>query len=150
MFNWNEVFSKDAYEFDFTDVDTEVTPEFARNLRMKLKLSQKMFAKILGISHKTIEKWEKGDNPIRGTASRILFLLNKHEELLNDLYLVKREDEEIYYCHAYHVRAIAKPKNNKSKTEDIRYVPKKAENGKSLTIKNSVNNHEQYEILANI
>lgn len=150
MLNWNEVFSKDAYEFNFIDVDTKVTPEFARNLRLKLKLSQKMFAKILGISHKTIEKWEKGDNPIQGTASRMLYLLNKHEDLLNDLYLVKREDQEICYYQAYHVKAIPKPKNAKKEKSEIKFMPIKPEIRKSLIIKNPVNKQDQHEILANI
>lgn len=135
MLNWNDAFSKDAYEFEFKDVDTEVTPEFARNLRLKLKLSQTMFAKVLGISNKTIEKWEQGGNPIKGTASRVLYLLNKHEYLLDDLYLSKREDEEFFYDKRFIVNTIKKQKNAKIKQIEDTYQPSCSGFNESLFIK---------------
>lgn len=95
MFDSNKAFSQAAYEFKINDIDAEITSDFVKELRRKLNLSQKMFAKVLGVSEKTIEKWEQGSIKVKRTASRLLYLLSKHEELLNDLYLVKREDEMI-------------------------------------------------------
>lgn len=50
-----------------------------------------MMAKMLGISEKTIEKWEQGANPIKGAASRILYLLDRHPDLVSELYRFKKE-----------------------------------------------------------
>lgn len=57
-----------------------------KELRHKLVLSQRMMAKTLGLSEKTIEKWEQGANPVKGAASRLLYLLDKHPELIAELY----------------------------------------------------------------
>ena len=51
-------------------------------------MSQSLFAEILGISEKTVEKWEQGANPVKGAASRLLYLLDKNKELINDLYII--------------------------------------------------------------
>ncbi|WP_301007449.1 helix-turn-helix domain-containing protein [Faecalibaculum rodentium] len=76
---------------EFTNTEAITTNDFAKALRQKLGLSQRMMAKMLGLSEKTIEKWEQGANPIKGAASRILYLLDRHPELLNELYQFKKE-----------------------------------------------------------
>lgn len=76
---------------EFTNTEVITTNDFAKALRQKLGLSQRMMAKMLGLSEKTIEKWEQGVNPIKGAASRILYLLDRHPELLNELYQFKKE-----------------------------------------------------------
>ncbi|WP_300957629.1 helix-turn-helix domain-containing protein [Faecalibaculum rodentium] len=76
---------------EFTNTEAITTNDFAKALRQKLGLSQRMMAKMLGLSEKTIEKWEQGVNPIKGAASRILYLLDRHPELLNELYQFKKE-----------------------------------------------------------
>lgn len=126
MIDWKKVFSKDAYEFKITDVDAEVTPEFVRNLRNRLNLSQRMFAKILGLSEKTIEKWEQGATEVKRTASRLLYILDKQPELLDELYMVKREDEIMEYYPGYttKVRKVKKSENA-CENDMIKYIPGK-------------------------
>ena len=124
MFDWNKVFSKPAYEFEIKDVDQEITQEFVKKLRTKLNLSQRMFAKILGISEKTIEKWEQGVIPIKRTASRLLFVLERHPEILNDLYIVKREDEVIMYreCRTFEPYKVKKIDEDKA-YDSVKFIP---------------------------
>ena len=45
-----------------------------KTIRKDLGVSQPAFAKCLGVSKKTVEKWESGDNIPSGPASRLLDL----------------------------------------------------------------------------
>ncbi|HON80240.1 MAG TPA: helix-turn-helix domain-containing protein [Spirochaetota bacterium] len=53
-----------------------------KEIRNRLNLSQPTFAKILGVSIKTIEAWESGKNIPQGPAQRMLSLLEKDNNLL--------------------------------------------------------------------
>ncbi len=53
-----------------------------KEIRNKLELSQSTFASILGVSIKTVEAWESGKNIPQGPAQRILWLLEKDNNLL--------------------------------------------------------------------
>ncbi len=76
---------------EFTNTEEITTNSFAKTLRQKLGLSQRMMAKMLGLSEKTIEKWEQGVNPIKGAASRTLYLLDRHPELVSELYQFRKK-----------------------------------------------------------
>lgn len=75
-----------SYEFRTLDV---VSPMNVKELRVKIGVSQRSFARILGISNKTVEKWESGKNPVTGTAAKLLYILNLHPELINLIYEFK-------------------------------------------------------------
>ena len=77
-----------GFSSEIIDTNQLTTKEFVKNLRNELNLSQSLFAEILGISEKTVEKWEQGANPVKGAASRLLYLLDKNKELINDLYII--------------------------------------------------------------
>ena len=47
-------------------------------IRKDMSVSQSVFAKCLGVSKKTVEKWESGDNIPSGPASRLLDLFRDH------------------------------------------------------------------------
>ena len=53
----------------------EVSAGEIKALRQSLHMTQSMFAEVLGVSHKTVEAWEKGTNTPAGTARRMLTLL---------------------------------------------------------------------------
>lgn len=128
MFDWNKALSMDAYEFEIKDVDKEITPQFVKKLRNELKLSQKMFATILGVSEKTIEKWEQGVVEVKRTASRLLYILDKHPDLLDTFYTVKREDEVVIYRECYTIKPIkVKKADEQNGIESIKYIPEKGE-----------------------
>jgi transcriptional regulator with XRE-family HTH domain len=63
-----------------------------RNLRVSLDLTQKVFSRVLGVSKKTIEKWEQGVNPVKGPSARLLYLISENHNLVNDLYRVNIVD----------------------------------------------------------
>lgn len=123
MFNWNKAFNKPGYECELYNIDDIVDSNFVKQTRKKLKVSQRLFSKILGISEKTVEKWEQGVNPVRGTSSRLLFLLEKYDFLINDLYEVKKSDEYFKVHNEYQVRIIPK-KDKIKKNQDFKFVAK--------------------------
>ena len=47
-------------------------------LRIELKISQRDLANCLGVSKKTVEKWESGDNTPSGPARRMLELFSQN------------------------------------------------------------------------
>ena len=55
---------------------------FLKELRNKLELTQVQMANYLGVSKKTIEKWEQGVNPIIGAAARLIYLISKEPKNL--------------------------------------------------------------------
>ena len=53
-----------------------------RMIRIKLGVSQSVFANVLGVSPKTIEAWESGKNIPNGTAQRLLTILESDNMFL--------------------------------------------------------------------
>lgn len=64
--------------------DVPVTP--VAQLRLRMGLSQNKFASKLGISVNTLKSWEQGQRTPSGAASVLLKLLDKHPELVAELY----------------------------------------------------------------
>lgn len=52
-----------------------------RNIRLSLKMTQVVFAKIMGVSVKTVEAWEGGRSVPNGTAKRMLSMLQTDPKL---------------------------------------------------------------------
>ena len=67
-------------------------------------------------SEKTKEKWEQGVNPIKGTASRLLYLLNKYDWLLDEFYVFERNDEYCQLQNDYKIKVIPTRKKIKKET----------------------------------
>ena len=53
-------------------------PRQIRKLRLKNRVSQPVFARHLGISESTVEKWETGAKKPSGIALRLLSVVEKH------------------------------------------------------------------------
>ena len=82
------VFNKiKKYHIEYIDIESIVTNKFVKELRQKLNMTQTVFAEILGVTKKTIEKWEQGKNPVKGCSARLLYALNENPELINMFYL---------------------------------------------------------------
>lgn len=60
-----------------------------KKIRQKLGLSQSMFAKVLGVSIKTVEAWEAGTNQPMGPAQRLLSFMKSDDQFLNTFNLIK-------------------------------------------------------------
>ena len=101
-----------GYQVCYANIEGIVNNEFVKNLRRKLDMSQSVFAAVLGVTKKTIEKWEQGVNPIKGCSARLLYLIYNNESIIRDLYNVNRvniESKEVEYI-------ITSKKNNNAKT----------------------------------
>ena len=87
-----------AYELGKVDFEQIVNGNYVKDLRSKLEMSQIVFSKMLGVSKKTVEKWEQGTNRIKGPSSRLLYLIEKDESLCELLLsLVPLNGNRTYY-----------------------------------------------------
>lgn len=76
----------DHYSVEYNDIEAKVNGDFVKKLRKDLNMSQTVFASILGVTKKTIEKWEQGVNPVKGCSARLLFLIDKDHNLINQIH----------------------------------------------------------------
>ena len=53
-----------------------------KRIRQRLKLPQRAFAKLCGVSSKTVEAWESGRNVPNGSARRLFELIEKDHDIL--------------------------------------------------------------------
>jgi putative transcriptional regulator len=53
-----------------------------KRIRQKLRLPQRAFAKLCGVSNKTVEAWESGRNVPNGCARRLFELIEKDQDIL--------------------------------------------------------------------
>lgn len=63
----------------------EYKPEEIASVRLKLNLTQRGLAQVVGVSPWTVEAWEAGANRPNGAARHLLYLLSKDESMLNNL-----------------------------------------------------------------
>ncbi len=61
----------------------EVSPFVA--VRMQSGLSQSLFAKLLGVSVRTLQEWEQGRRKPSGAAQTLLTIAKRHPEVLQEL-----------------------------------------------------------------
>jgi|ASRP01.1.fsa_nt_gi putative transcriptional regulator len=55
-----------------------------KEIRMKKKLSQAAFAKVIGVSVKTVEAWEADRNIPSGPVQRLLDMIEREENVLEN------------------------------------------------------------------
>jgi len=53
-----------------------------KELRLKQKLNQKMFAVAIGVSPETVAKWEQGINKPKGSSLRLLQIVSEHPKII--------------------------------------------------------------------
>lgn len=58
-----------------------------KELRKQLMMTQDEFSKFVGVTRKTIERWETSDTPISGPVTRLFYLLNEDPELVKKMEL---------------------------------------------------------------
>ena len=64
---------------------TRVTLTAAAEARTKVGLSKSDFAKLLGVSLRTLQDWEQGRRQPTGAAQTLLRVASQHPEALRDL-----------------------------------------------------------------
>ncbi|CAI8904082.1 putative transcriptional regulator [Pseudomonas sp. IT-P12] len=64
---------------------TEVPLSAAAEARAKMGISQSAFAKLIGVSLRTLQDWEQGRRQPTGAAQTLLRVASQHPEALRDL-----------------------------------------------------------------
>lgn len=70
----------------------QYSKEELRNMRLKNNLTMKTFARCLGVSKKTVESWERGENTPSGASIRMFQLLEKNANVLEEYEILERVD----------------------------------------------------------
>ena len=66
-----------------------------KEIRLKLNMTQKLFAAALGVSVKTVEAWESGTNTPIGIANRMLELLSRDSNIFDRCAIVERQQGKL-------------------------------------------------------
>ncbi len=64
---------------------TEVTPTDALQARARMALSQSQFAKLLGVSVRTLQEWEQGRRSPSRAAKTLISIAETRPEVLREL-----------------------------------------------------------------
>ena len=64
-----------------------ITPDELKKFRKKFHMTQNEFAKIIGVSKPTIERWETGDKKITGPVVLLIDLLSENDSFIDFLLL---------------------------------------------------------------
>lgn len=64
---------------------TQVTVSPALEARVKTELSQMQFAKLLGVSVRTLQEWEQGRRNPSGAAQTLIAIAGKRPEVLREM-----------------------------------------------------------------
>lgn len=87
MINIDKLLESKRVEVTFTEI--VVDKHFVKNFRKENNLTQVALANIIGVTKKTIEKWEQGANNVNGSSAVLLKLLSDNPDLIGQLYKVK-------------------------------------------------------------
>lgn len=79
----------ESTRLEITFADVNVDRDFIKAFRKEYGLTQTALANMLGVTKKTIEKWEQGKNNVGGSSAVLLKLLNDNPNLIEQLYRVK-------------------------------------------------------------
>ena len=78
----------EVYTVSYTNVEN-VDSNYVKNLREKLGMTQTVFATVLGVKKKTVEKWEQGKNHVAKPTALLMYLINNNNDVLKMLYNVE-------------------------------------------------------------
>ena len=76
--------------FPVSPVCDTISPAAIKAVREKLKMSQSVFALVIGVSKKTVESWESGRYKPDGAARRLITIMQKDPDFPEKYELVQR------------------------------------------------------------
>jgi len=82
----NAVKNSKGIKVHIPDVDNFVNNHYVKKLRSNLEVTQAVFAVGLGVSNKTVEKWEQGSIKVGSAAKRLIYLIKEDNSLFTRLY----------------------------------------------------------------
>ena len=91
MINIDKLLESKRVEITFAEI--KVDKDFVKMFRKNNNLTQNALANVIGVTKKTIEKWEQGANNVNGSSAVLLKLLNDNPDLIGQLYRVKLDVE---------------------------------------------------------
>jgi putative transcriptional regulator len=56
----------------------ELAPEEIKTIRVRIRMSQPVFARLINASPSTVQKWESGEKHPSGIALKMLHIIKKH------------------------------------------------------------------------
>lgn len=68
----------------------EISASDVKEIRLSLNMTQSTFAAVMGVSHKTVESWEKGTNIPAGTARRMMSMLKADRSIPEKYHIISR------------------------------------------------------------
>lgn len=90
MIDGEECKGKNGITYIIKKIPT-INGEYVKTLRKKLGLSQTMFAVLMKVSNKTVEKWEQGANPVTNGNAIAMVLFDKYPSLVETFIEIKDE-----------------------------------------------------------
>ena len=75
-------------------MDAEIDQNFVKAFRKEYNLTRAALANVLGVTKRTVEKWEQGVSKIHGSSVVLLKLLHMNPELINQIYSVNYGTED--------------------------------------------------------
>lgn len=113
MININKLLESKRVEVNVADA--KIDKVYVKQFRLTHHLTQVALANILGVTKKTIEKWEQGVNNVNGSSAVLLRLLNDNPALLDQLYSVKvlegKQEENYEFIGSKEINLTEKNKN---------------------------------------
>lgn len=92
MINIEKIKSSKGISYTFND-EPVLDANFVKKLRKKLNMSQSMFALLMHVQKKTVEKWEQGKNPIVNGNAVAMILFDKYPELVENFIKIHIPEE---------------------------------------------------------
>lgn len=127
---WKELVDKSKkIEVSLADLSKVDNMSF-KQLRNDLQLTQSRFADILGVTKKTVEKWEQGANPIKGTARSLVYLIMDDHNIIDRLFKVKVTEPnelKISWAKNFNIKEVFITATNTDKTKENNYIPLNSE-----------------------
>ena len=93
MINFDKLLESKRVILSYADIN--VDKDFVKDFRNKNNLTQIALANMVGVSKKTVEKWEQGVNKVNGSSAVLLTLLNNNPELIGQLYSFKKVEGKV-------------------------------------------------------
>ena len=81
MINLESIKKSRGFTYVFNEEPT-IDAEYVKRLRQKLKMSQSMFAILMHVQKKTVEKWEQGKNPVTNGNAVAMVLFDQNPSLV--------------------------------------------------------------------
>ncbi len=115
-----------ALTYDYR-VCEPLSAEEIKRLRQSFGLSQYLFARLLHVSKKTVEKWEQGSNPVKGGDAVLLSLLMEDRALAKKLLVIRAHNMVVPTKMAFFAEPEEKQAGDYPQDFDSRYLDQSIE-----------------------